>query len=366
MKLERLELINFKGYAQLALAFPKRITLVLGPNGGGKTNLLDAIYYLSFTKSAFSSTDVHCVKHGENSFLIRGTFTAKDSPFTAAAAYTSGQKKIFRYDQEDYIKLSDHIGKIPVVLLAPDDVDLIRGGGEARRRFFDSLISQVDHAYLESLIEYNNALRQRNELLKMFAARGNPDFTGLEYYDHVLSSRGTSIYQTRKVFIEELFPVFRSLFSHLVKDNEIVSIDYATDVTDTNFAEGLTRNRNKDFSLQRTSFGTHRDDVHFRYQEGDLKKLGSQGQQKSFVIALKLAQAKIIESHRGISPILLMDDVFDKLDDERIERLLELIRNVPGQIFLTDARPERSVQLMGDGNPQVNMLHVIKGSVEMI
>jgi len=345
MLLETLQLINFKNYAEARVNFSSKINVLVGKNGSGKTNLLDAIHYLALTKSAVSAADTHCIRHGQQHFFLKGVFREGESLSEISTAYQSG-KKIFKEGFNEYQKLSDHIGKYPVVLIAPDDTDLVKEGSELRRRFFDSIISQLDHVYLETLIQYNQVLRQRNSLLKMFAETNRVDAVALDTYDDMLIQHGTSVFERRALFIDQYTPLFQRYYSFIVED-EVTEILYNTELKDMSFAEGLRQSRSKDLFLQRTTFGIHRDDYQFTLGTGDLKRLGSQGQKKSFIIALKLAQFEIIKEQKGFKPLLLLDDIFDKLDDFRIRKLLGLIKNDElGQLFITDARPDRTAALL--------------------
>jgi DNA replication and repair protein RecF len=363
MRLEKLHLINFKNYIEATLDFSAKINVLVGKNGSGKTNLLDAIHYLSFTKSAFNSSDHQNIMHGNNHFFMRGNLKIGSRSQEITCGVQVGLKKNFKEENVEYQKLSDHIGKYPVVLIAPDDVDLVKEGSESRRKFFDSMISQIDKVYLENLIRYNHCLKQRNGLLKLFQESGTVDWEALESYDHVLEPLGNAIYIRRKLFVNEFLPVFLRFYNFLVSDEEVANLNYLSGLEKMKFAEGLYQSRNKDLALQRTSFGVHRDEFEFTIGEGDLKRLGSQGQQKSFVIALKLAQAEIIKSHKGFSPILLLDDIFDKLDDYRIAKLLELIKNDLGQLFITDARPDRTQGFLQQINVSASVFIVDKGNV---
>jgi DNA replication and repair protein RecF len=250
-------------------------------------------------------------------------------------------------------------------MIAPDDVDLVREGSESRRRFFDTIISQLDPDYLDNLIRYNHALKQRNSLLKMFQETGKPDWIAVESYDHLLMAHGEPIANRRIGFVKEFLPVFRKYFTYLVDEKEVAGLDFASDILKVGYAEGLFANRQRDLALQRTNFGIHRDDYLFTLGGGDLKRLGSQGQQKSFVIALKLAQFEIVEKYKGFKPILLLDDIFDKLDDHRIARLLELIQGQFGQLFITDARPARTVDLLRSVKVPAAVFHVAEGRVRL-
>lgn len=345
MLLETLQLINFKNYAEAKVDFSSKINVLVGKNGSGKTNLLDAIYYLALTKSAVSAADVYCIRHGQQHFFLRGVFRQGNSRNEISSAYQSG-KKIFKEGVNEYQKLSDHIGKYPVVLIAPDDTDLVKEGSELRRKFFDSMIAQLDHLYLEAIIQYNQALRQRNSLLKLFAETNRFDAIALDTYDDVLVRQGSTIFQKRVQFIADYAPLFQQYYNFIV-DDEQAHILYNSELGATSFEKGLRQSRSRDLTLQRTTFGIHRDDYQFTLGPGDLKRLGSQGQQKSFIIALKLAQFEIIKKLKGFKPLLLLDDIFDKLDDFRIRKLLALIKNDElGQLFITDARPDRTAALL--------------------
>ena len=363
MRLETLDMLNFKGYEEARLSFPSRINVLVGPNGSGKTNLLDAIYYLSFTKSAFAAQDLQLIRHEEPFFLVKGTFSDASGTHAVAGGLQTGARKSFKVDGVDYQKLSEHIGRFPVILFAPDDVDLIREGGEPRRRFFDALISQVDPKYLDQLIRYTHFLKQRNSLLRIGQERGSLDWLAIEVYDQELERSGVFLHETRSRFAKEFAPLFEKFAAYLVSGNDQYSLAYESGVTDTNYSEGLLRSRSRDVALQRTSFGIHRDDFIFRMGSHEIKKLGSQGQQKSFVIAMRLAQHEILKTYKGFGPILLLDDIFDKLDDERIGRLLELIAGDLGQLFITDARPDRTSGLLSKAGIESKLYHVKQGKV---
>lgn len=366
MQIQTLQLINFKNYAEVRIDFSSKINVLVGKNGSGKTNLLDAIYYLAFTKSAVTSSDIFCIRHGEQHFFLKGVFIQPQDVMEITSAFQTGSKKIFKEGVHEYHKLSDHIGKYPVVLIAPDDTDLVKEGSEARRKFFDGIISQLDHSYLESLIQYNHALKQRNSLLKMFSENHSFDAIALETYDQILIQLGTVVFKKRKSFVTEYAPVFRRFYNFIVADED-ASVVYSTELKNTPYEAGLLNNRQRDLYLQRTNFGIHRDDYQFTLGSGDLKRLGSQGQQKSFIIALKLAQFEVIKRHKGFNPLLLLDDIFDKLDDFRIERLLELIKNDElGQLFITDARPDRTAALLKKINVSSSVFSVEKGGIKQI
>jgi DNA replication and repair protein RecF len=363
MQLLSLQLSNFRNYSELKLDVSGAINVLVGSNGSGKTNLLDAIHYLSLTRSAFASSDTHSIKHGEKYFFIKGTFASGSGASEIACNVQQGAKKIFKEGVNEYQKLSDHVGKFPVVLIAPDDTDLVKEGSEERRRFFDSMISQLDRNYLEALIQYTHILKQRNSLLKMFADTGSLDDLALESYDHALTDAGNRIFEKRKKFIQEFIPVF-SKFYQMIVNNEPATLTYQSELLNVDYLSGLKQNRQRDLFLQRSNFGVHRDEYHFQLEHGELKKLGSQGQRKSFIVALKLAQFEMVKDKKNVRPILLLDDIFDKLDDERIAKLLGMIKtNQFGQLFITDARPDRTSSLLKSIGVSATIFHVEKGKI---
>ena len=365
MQLQTLQLINFKNYAEARVDFSSKINVLVGKNGSGKTNLLDAIHYLAMTRSAVSGADNYCIRHGEQYFFLKGVFQQGNDVQEISIAFQTG-KKVFREGVNEYQKLSDHIGKYPVVLIAPDDTDLVKEGSELRRKFFDAIISQLDRDYLESLIQYNQALKHRNSLLKMFADTTTVDSAALDTYDEMLIRAGNRVFQKRQLFVGEFGPAFQRFYNFIVADEE-AHVLYNSALKNVTFGDGLRQNRSRDLFLQRTTFGIHRDDYQFTLGNGDLKRLGSQGQQKSFVIALKLAQYEIIKNQKGFKPLLLLDDIFDKLDDFRIQKLLQLIKNDElGQLFITDARPDRTAALLKQINATSSVFMVGSGNLEKL
>ncbi len=345
--LQNLSLYNFKNYAECIATFCPAINCIVGANGVGKTNMLDAIYYLSLSKSAFNSQDMHSIKHGEEIFVVTGKFELASKQHQIICGVQQGQKKILKLDQQPYQKFTDHVGLFPVVLIAPQDHELITEGSEERRKFFDSIISQIDHAYMLNLVQYNHYLKQRNALLKQAKEKGIWDNDLLATYDSLLLPLAQQIFTRREAFIAQLLPTFLAHYQYLTEGAEFVTIRYSSDVADKHFTKQFTDNLRKDFELQRTTLGIHRDDYEFILGDYSLKKFGSQGQQKSFLIALKLAHFAVIYTQKNIKPILLLDDIFDKLDDKRIAKLLEMVaRQDFGQIILTDARPERSREIL--------------------
>ena len=365
MRLEKLRLINFKNYGEASLEFPSKVNCFLGLNGSGKTNLLDAIYFLSFTKGFLNATDGHNIRHESDSFLLHGTFDLEGVKHEVSTQVQTGHKKIFREDGQDYEKISDHIGKYPVVLISPSDIDLIKEGSEARRKFFDSMIAQIDHAYLQVLMQYHHCLKQRNSLLRMFQERQSTDSDLIDTYDQQLVKTGQVIFEKRKEFIAEFLPLLNSAFNLLVDQKEEATLTYRSDLFENDFLNALKQSLAKDLALQRTSAGIHRDDYEFGFAHGEMKRLGSQGQQKSFLVALKLANVEVIKQHKGFNPILLLDDIFDKLDDIRIGRLLKIVAGKNyGQLFITDAGPERTEALLKEIGVKSDIFEVKEGTIQ--
>ena len=343
MHLENLSLVNFKNYTSLDISFSQDINCFVGYNGSGKTNLLDAIHYLSMTKSAFNNVDQQNIRHHEDFFSLKGHFLKQDEASTVHCSLKTGQKKTLKKNKKEYNKISEHIGLFPTVLIAPYDTDLIREGSETRRKFFDSIISQINQTYLQQLIQYNHLLKQRNSLLKQFAERRYFDKDLLSTYNVPLMDLGNYIFEERKGFMEQFRPVFLEHFKFISSEQELPDLQYRSDLLQKDFEQTFQDSLKKDLLLQRTTLGIHKDDFTFEIDGNPIKKFGSQGQQKSFVIALKLAQFDMIKKAKAYKPILLLDDIFDKLDELRIHKLMTMVAgNSFGQIFVTDARPDRT------------------------
>jgi len=362
--LEKLALYNFKNYREVLLDFRDGIHCVFGRNGSGKTNLLDAIYYLSFAKCAFGNSDQQNICNGEEQFVIKGVFQ-NESRSEVVCSYQSGRKKIIRVNEKETPKLSGHIGKYPVVLIAPHDIELIWDGSELRRKFFDSLMSQVDPVYFENLILYHHYLKQRNGLLRISADRGEVDRDLLETYDQQLIPLGQVIFEKRKIFVGQFSLPFSEAYRFLAEGTkEQISIQYQSELGETDFKTLLERNLSRDLQLQRTTTGIHRDDFDFRLDDQELKRYGSQGQQKSFLIGLKLAEFKMLQDYKTKKPILLLDDIFDKLDDLRIQKLIQRVADGTfGQLFITDARADRSREIIKKAGLKAVSLLVENGNV---
>ncbi|QNF32548.1 DNA replication/repair protein RecF [Adhaeribacter swui] len=367
MVLENLHLLYFKNYEEADLSFSPHINCFIGDNGSGKTNVLDAIYYLSMGKSAFTATDLQNVKQGEDYFMVKGRFQAFTHQDTIQCTFRSGQKKIITHNKLAYEKISEHIGKYPVVLISPYDTDLIREGSEERRRYFDSLISQLDATYLNELITYNYILKQRNSLLKQFADRNYFDKEYLQILDEQLVPAGNYITKVRQSFLANFVPVFQKHYQHLSGSSETVTLDYKSQLTNHSFIYLLNQAQHKDLMLQRTTVGPHKDDFVFFMDNWPVKNYGSQGQQKSYVIALKLAQFEVVAQQKKQKPLLLLDDIFDRLDEKRITKLLQLVaENTFGQLFITDSHLERTQKLVGSISEQVSNFKVVSGTVQLI
>ncbi|HNP18171.1 MAG TPA: DNA replication/repair protein RecF [Fulvivirga sp.] len=364
MHIENLSLINFKNYTDVSLIFSSKINCLVGLNGSGKTNILDAIYYLSMTKSAHNPMDNQNIKFGEKYFSIKGTFELPSGINEAVCYFEEGAKKSFKVNKKDYGKLSEHIGRFPVVLITPYDTDIIREGSEVRRKFFDAIICQLDTNYLGYLIQYNNNLKQRNSSLKQFNKSGIINKDLLENYNNVLVTLSEKIYKIRKRFLETFDKSFQGKYNFIGDPLENVSIDYYSQLESNDFKLELEQATRKDVAMERTTMGIHRDDFKFKIDNNPLKKYGSQGQQKSFSIALKLAHFDVILNELNITPILLLDDIFDKLDTKRIKKLLQLILgDTFGQVFITDAREERTRDIMGEFNIDATYFTINNGKV---
>lgn len=343
MFLHRLDITNFKNYTEASPEFSPKINCFTGDNGTGKTNLLDAIHYLSFCKSYFNPIDTQNIKHGEGFFTIHGHFERNgDHPEKVSCIQKSGERKKVKLNDKLYDRLADHIGAFPLVMISPYDRDLINEGSEIRRKMIDSVISQFDKVYLDDLINYNKALQQRNALLKQFYERNFFDPSMLEIWDEQISRLGSDIYEKRKLFIERFIPIFQKYFDFISEGREQVSIEYESHLHDSEPQALLNATLQKDRIVKYTTAGIHKDDLRFRIFDYPVKKFGSQGQQKSFVIAIKLAQFDYTREEKGYKPILLFDDIFDKLDDHRVQQLVKLVsENNFGQVFITDTQRSR-------------------------
>ena len=360
MILKSLSILNFKNIREANLDFADKMNCFVGLNGQGKTNLLDAIYYLSFTKSFFNVIDSQNITHGEEMALIQGKYENEE---TISCGLKRGQKKQFRRGKKDYKRLLDHIGLIPLVIVSPQDAELITDGSDERRRFLDGVIAQQDRKYLEHLTSYNALLKQRNALLKQLAenAEGLEQAGNAELFEVLelqMAGHAEYIFRERSAFIERFVPLFQELYAEIAGPEEQVSLKYVSQLQDRNLEEAFKRTRSRDIVLGWTSQGVHKDDLPMMLGEYPLKQVASQGQQKTFLLALKLAQALYLGK-----PILLLDDIFDKLDSTRMERIIRLLQSDRfGQIFITDTDRQHLSELL-PRDTQESRLFFVEGGV---
>ena len=351
MIIKKLTLINFKNHSERSFDFSPQINGFVGNNGVGKTNILDALHYLSVAKSFLGNTDLNNIRTDEDFFVIEGTIDDGEKQNIIKVQQPKEAKKIIKKNDKSYDRIADHIGFLPSVMISPYDSNLISDSGESRRRFLDAMISQTDSDYLFNLIQYQKTVQQRNALLKNFAKNRYFDADNLEIYNQPLVKFGTKIFQKRQQFIQSILPLIQSYYETISNAKEKVTVHYESHLQegfdesepDQKLRSLLAENLEKDRILTYTSKGIHKDDLIFEMNGNSLKKIGSQGQQKSFLIALKLSQMNRIKELTGKTPILLLDDIFDKLDDSRVSQLIELVNQEHfGQIFITDTNKERT------------------------
>lgn len=356
MYLTSLSLINYKNFEAESFQFDPKINCFVGKNGVGKTNVLDAIYHLSFGKSYFNPITSQNIKHGTDFFVVEGNYKKNDRDEKIIVSVKNGQKKLIKRNGKTYEKFSEHIGFVPLVIISPADRDLIIEGSDTRRKFMDGVISQGDPAYLHDLINYNKVLSQRNSLLKYFAANNTYNEDQLSIYDQQLAALGTPIFKKRTSFISQFTPIFLERYQSISNGTETVGLKYRSQLNDEPLLDLLQKNRNKDKVTQYTNYGIHKDDLRFGIGDYPVKKFGSQGQQKSYLIALKLAQFDFIKAQSNVTPILLLDDIFDKLDEQRVAQLISLVDDAHfGQLFISDTHAERTEQIVKDAHQSYTM-----------
>ncbi|MBF6607445.1 MAG: DNA replication and repair protein RecF [Flavobacterium sp.] len=359
MYLKNLSLFNYKSFSEAAFEFDVKINCFVGHNGVGKTNVLDAIYHLAYGKSYFNPLAVQNIRHGEEFFVIDGEFDKAGRSEQIVCSLKKGQKKILKRNGKLYDKFSDHIGFIPLVIISPADADLITEGSDTRRKFIDSVISQLDQQYLHTLINYQKVLAQRNALLKYFASNRTFDSETLSIYDEQLAALGLPIFEKRQDFLNTFVPIFNR-YHHTITDSaENIGLVYQSELTQKPMLELLTDSLQKDRALQYTSSGIHKDDLSFEIDGHPIKKFGSQGQQKSFLIALKLAQFDFVQKQSGEKPILLFDDIFDKLDEIRVGKIVQMVNdNEFGQLFISDTHAFRTEEIVKSTHQSYKMFNL--------
>lgn len=361
MILKTLSLVNYKNFDSQFFEFDRKINCFVGANGIGKTNVLDAIYHLSFGKSYFNPISSQNIKHDEGFFVVDGVYEKEDREEKIVVSLKRGQKKMIKRNGKDYDRFSDHIGFIPLVIVSPADRDLILEGSDVRRKFVDGVISQSDKQYLNDLMGYNKVVQQRNSLLKYFSANNTFDKASLEAFNHQLIKLGTPIFEKRKAFLETFIPIFKERYKAISNNNESVDLVYKSHLLSHDFEELLNENEKRDRLLQYSTIGIHKDDLALEIEGFPIKKFGSQGQQKSFLIALKLAQFDFIKQQSGVAPILLLDDIFDKLDEDRVAQIITLVdTNNFGQLFISDTHPERTEKAIKSVHQSYKMFQLAK------
>ena len=368
MYLHELKLANFKNCESADMVLSEKVNCFVGLNGAGKTNILDSIYYLSFCKSFFGATDKMNIRHNQDFFSIHGLYShdEKEDELVSCIQKRDAQKS-FRFNKKEYSRLSDHIGKFPLVMISPYDRDLINEGSDLRRKFIDGVISQFDPLYLNALLKYNRAMQQRNTQLKQFAETRTFDRDLLRLWDDQLIMNAGDIHAKRQQFLKEFLPIFQHYYEIVSGGNEQVGIGYQSRLSEKPLRELLDESLNADCHSGYTNVGIHKDDLEFELDGHQLKKFGSQGQQKSFVVSIRLAQFEFNYQKIGYKPILLLDDIFDKLDDQRVMKLVRLVGdNHFGQVFITDTQRKRVECLFDDTDINHKIFEVDKGVVTEI
>jgi DNA replication and repair protein RecF len=366
MHIEDISIVNFKNLRDVKVGFSPKLNCFIGNNGAGKTNMLDAVYYLSFCKSFFNSVDQLNINHEENYFMLNANYKRLDSNETISCGFQQGHKKQFKRNAKVYKKLAEHIGLLPLVMITPSDVNLILGGSDERRKFMDGVISQYNQNYLDDLLKYNRALLQRNNLLKQFSSERYFDAELLSIWDAQLVEYGTRIHEQRTEFVKKLIPVFQQYYSFISLGNEQVGLVHQSDLYENYFEQLLSDALQKDRAAQYTTVGIHKDDLVLNIGDYPIKKLGSQGQKKTYLVALKLAQFNFIKEISGLKPILLLDDIFDKLDQQRVEQIIKVVSGDEfGQIFITDTNREHLDAIIKKMNTGFRIFNVNSGEVKI-
>lgn len=359
MILQSLSLIHYKNFESIAFEFDDKINCIVGENGKGKTNILDSIYHMAYAKSYFNPVTRQNILHGKDFFVIDGKFKRFDKTENLIISAKKGQKKIVKRNSKAYDRLRDHVGFIPLVIISPTDRDLILEGSEIRRKFMDVVISQVDKVYLDKLIKYNAILSQRNALLKFFAANRTFDSSNLEVYNELMQELGQSIYERRQEFIQSFAPILQTRYQQICQKEEPIQITYKSQLHKNTLKSLFEKNLQKDLALQYTGVGIHKDDLIFDIRDYPVKKFGSQGQQKSYLIALKFAQYDYLKDSQGLNPILLLDDIFDKLDENRVKHIVSMVTNQGiGQMFISDTHADRTEKVVKQHADQYKIINL--------
>lgn len=363
MHLTQLKLTHFKNYEAQTLELSPRLNCFTGLNGMGKTNALDAVYFLCLCRGHAGLSDKHLVQHGADFFRLEGLFENGEQRDRVVAKYLPNQRKEIERNGQAYARLVDYIGQFPVVMIAPDDVALVQEGSEERRRFLDTTLSQISPEYLYGLLNYNALLKQRNALLKVFAeGRRAFDPILLEAIDRQLYAPAQVIFEKRKSFVAEFRPLFQALYLDIAGEGEMVEVAYESDLSESALQDLLPATLDKDRVLQRTTAGPHRDDLALSLNQYPVKKFASQGQLKSFLLALRLAQYEVLRQEKGLKPLLLLDDIFDKLDENRVRQLVGLLlRRQFGQIFITDTQRNRIETIVASFSEDYKLFEVENG-----
>ena len=345
--LEHLSLVNYKNLEAADYSLNPKINCFVGYNGVGKTNVLDAVYHLAFGRSYFSSLNNQNISHHADFCMIEGLFQKENKKIRIQSSFQRDGKKTLKKNNKLYKKIADHLGFIPVVIISPTDRDLIAEGSSTRRKFLDSIIGQTYSPYVQHLIQYQRTLSQRNALLKQFKLQGNFDLETLAVYNDQLINYGVPIYEKRKAFVDEFLPYFIKRYKGISGSQEEIDVVYESQLHNNSLAELLQDSIDRDRILQHTSMGPHKDDLEFKIDGYPIKKYGSQGQQKTFLVALKLAQYDMMQHQTKLPPILLLDDIFDKLDDQRVSHIVDLVHDEAfGQLFISDTHKERTEQII--------------------
>ena len=362
--LQKIKLTNFKNYESQTIDFSTKVNCIVGLNGMGKTNMLDAIYYLCMCKSHFGISDSYIERHGATFFRVEGHFKKGRKKYQTVAKVIPKEKKKFELNKVPYDTLAEHIGLFPVVMITPFDTELALEGSEVRRKFLDNTLSQLDPIYLKALIQYNRLLKQRNATLKQFGETRKVENSLLDIFDEQMAEPAGLIHQRRQAFSEQFIPIFQAFYKTISNDQETVNYTYRSHLNDNKLADLLKENRQKDIILQRSTIGIHKDDLTFKIETYPLKKYASQGQTKSFILALKLAQYELLRAQKDCAPLLLLDDIFDKLDKQRVTQLLQLLFEKDfGQIFFTDTHENRLSDILTNFNTDFKRFIINEGKL---